>query len=251
MTAARCEERVHGLYGEGLLQAPAVLQPMAVWNDGSGRLFTLLIGEASPDSATDRFVLGLARARVDAIVTTGRILRDEPDVTHSLGDPDLDAWRVAVAGRDRPPVSVILTARDDLDFAHPVFGAEEVLVVTSEEVEPVLASRAPDHVEIVGRAYTALRETVRWLHEDRGFASVSVEAGPSSSLELYRAPVRVDELMLSVYQSPSLPDAARGGSFLDVADLDRLFPVGAARRSECTREEESGRWSFCRFSSRS
>lgn len=249
--AEGCAERARSLYGEGLGAGPAVLQPMAVWNDGTGRLFTIDIGKASPVSETDRFVLGLARARVDAIVTTGRILRDEPGVTHELGDPGLSRWREERLQRPTLPVSVVLTRRADLDFEHPFFGSERVIVVTPEAVARDLARPAPVHVEVVGRRETGLRETLRWLRETRGFESISVEAGPSTSLALYDDPVQVDELMLSVYNAASLPDEARGGAFLDVADIDRLFPVGGARRSECSRDEESGPWSFCRFSSRS
>jgi len=249
--AERCGERIRALYGEELREAPPVLQAMAVWADGTGRLFTLRIGSASPESASDRFVLGIARARVDAIVTTGRILRDEPGVRHDFGDPDLGAWRALRCGRPAPPVSVVLTRRPDLDLAHPLFGAARGIVVTDEAAAGALRARAPGHVEVVALPRTGLRDVVRWLRETRGFESVSVEAGPASSLALYREPVVVDELMLSVFQAPSLAEAARGGAFLDVADVDRLFPMGGARRSECTREEASGPWSFCRFSSRS
>ena len=248
---ARCAERIQGLYGDGLETAPGVLQPMAVWADGTGRLFTIDIGPESPESATDRFVLGIARARVDAIVTTGRILRDEPDVRHDYGDPDLADWRAARCGRRGAPASVVITRREDLDFGHPFFGAERIVVVTGKANLASLRERAPGNVEVVGRDRTDLRETIRWLRESRGFESVSVEAGPSTSLDLYRDPVVVDELMLSIFQAPSLPESARGGAFLDVADVDRLFAAGVARRSECIRDEDSGTWSYCRFSSRS
>ena len=78
------DRRVAALYGEvdwrgarGVLQVAAVADRAWV---------AIAIGPAAPSSATDRFVLGFARARSDAIVTTGAILRAEPDLVHELSD---------------------------------------------------------------------------------------------------------------------------------------------------------------------
>jgi hypothetical protein len=57
--------------------------------------------------------------------------------------------------------------------------------------------------------------------------------------------VAVDELMLSICRVSTLPPGVRGGELFELAAPGRLL----GQRSECTREEESGTWSFLRFRS--
>ena len=219
----RCAQRIRDLYGDDLLRPAGVLHVTSAWREPTtGRLFTLRIGPQSPPSATDAFVLELARARVDALVTTGQILRDEPGLRNDLRDPELIAWRRHTLGKAAPPLTVVSSRRTDLPPAHPVFATSEVVVRNA-----------------------GLRECLAWLRDERGITSVSIEAGPSSSRALYDAPLAVDELLLSVCHLPSLPEGVRGGELPDLAALGRLLP----EESECTREEESGRWSFLRLRS--
>ena len=70
------------LLGPGLDRALGVLHVAAVWETPDGRYRTLRVGEGAIRSASDAVVLSAARARADAIVTTGRILRDEPELMH-------------------------------------------------------------------------------------------------------------------------------------------------------------------------
>lgn len=218
----RCAARIRELYGDDLLTPSGVLHVTSAWSDSGGRLFTLRIGPNSPASATDFFALELARARVDAIVTTGQILRDEPGLTNELTDPELASWRRERLGKKGPPVTVVLSRRTDLPRSHPLFATSEVVVRNA-----------------------GLRESLAWLCDERGFTSVAIEAGPSTSRAVYDPPVAVDELLLSIYRAPELPEGVRGGELLGLPALGRLFP----ERSECTREEESGMWSFLRLHS--
>ncbi len=248
--AARCAARIREIFEDDLQAPPGVLHVTAVWQDAGGRLFTLRIGASTPRSATDAFVLGVARARCDAVVTTGRILRDEPEVLHRLPD-DLAAWRRQRLGRREPPLTVVLTARHDVDLAHPLL-ARRALVVTSRDAAPRLVARVReagrgDGIEVVGRTAPSLRDLLSFLREERGLADVCVEAGPATTAALYTEPPCVDELMLSVYLGSALPRGVRGGAFLGPGVLERVFPEPESLCRRFRRDEpESGPWLFCR-----
>jgi hypothetical protein len=72
---------------------------------------------------------------------------------------------------------------------------------------------------------------------------VSIEAGASTALELYREPALVDEVWLSAYLEPWLHEDVHGDSFLSVAELDARF----AGRPAAVVQQESGRWAFRRL----
>lgn len=218
----RCARRIREIYGDDLLAPAGVVHVTSAWSDPDGRLFTLRIGSLTPRSATDFFALELARARADAIVTTGQILRDEPGLTSDLTDPELLAWRRERLEKSVPPLSLVLSRDTGLDRSHPLFAASEAVVRNA-----------------------SLRDSLGWLRDERGITSVAIEAGPSTTRALYEEPVVVDELMLSICRVPSLPAGVRGGELFELAALDRIF----GQRSACTREEESGTWSFLRFRS--
>ncbi len=219
--------RILEIFGDPLCQPPGILHVTSVWRGQGGALPTLRIGPDTPKSETDRFVLGLARARCDAIVTTGRILRDEPGVRHRLPDALAD-WRARYRGLAAAPVSVVLTGRLDLDPSHPLLQeAARVLVVTTATRAPALQARvANDRIEVVGRADASLRDTLDFLQRERGLASICVEAGPSSTRSLYADPLRVDELMLSVFEGERMAPGVAGNAFADdkllARQLDRV-----------------------------
>ncbi len=218
----RCARRIREIYGDDLLAPAGAVHVTSAWSDRDGRLFTLRIGSDTPRSATDFFALELARARTDAIVTTGQILRDEPDLTCDLTHPEVVAWRRERLGKSAPPLTLVVSRGTGLDRSHPLFAASEVIVRNA-----------------------SLRDSLDWLRDERGITSVAIEAGPSTTRPLYEEPVAVDELMLSLCRVPALPEAVRAGELLELAAFDRLF----GQRSECTLEEESGTWSFLRFRS--
>ena len=265
-TAADCEHRARLLYGPvpeatrpgDLPTAPllplsgGVLHVTAVGRDERGDLHTIALGPGAPISPTDFFVLNLARARADAIVTTGKILRDEPGLSLALQGPDgepaaLAAWRRDHARRSSPPLPVILTRGRDVDFAHPIFYGEVLPILFTDEDGarrlrgPALAVGA----SIVVRPRPGLRDTVETLRRRPAFGPTSIEAGPAATREIYARPGDVDELLLSIYEERPLPPDLRAGPFpLDEAEIRVRFSATRAPRATT---EPSGRWSFHRL----
>ena len=261
--AEDCAARIRRIFEDDLLAPAGVLHVASAWQDAEGRLFAMRIGPATPRSATDAFVLGVARARCDAIVTTGRILREEPAVRHAL-PPGLAAWRVRLPGRRPAPLSVVLTARDDLDLAHPLLSGR-ALVVTSRAAAQALVARAraagrEEDLEVVARPAPGLRDLLALLRDERGLTNVCVEAGPATAASLYEASPCVDELLLSIHLGRSLPAGVKGGALPGPEALARAFdarpsplagdaeaPSADAALSRFRVEEPSGPWLFCRF----
>ena len=128
MTAADCAHRVGDIFGTDLTSVCGVIHVTAVWRESLKSFITIKINNTSLHSETDFFLLNLTRARADAIITSGKILREEPEVTHDLQGPvgvpeALGSWRVERLGKTSPPLSVVLTSGRELDFAHPLFQA--------------------------------------------------------------------------------------------------------------------------------
>jgi len=257
--AIACEERIRALWSSGCsgpdaaleMRAPAgVLHVTAVGRTFGGGLDVIAIGPGAPASRTDFFLLNLCRARADAIVTTGRILRSEPDVHHGVqgtGDEPamLAAFRRETLGKTRAPRSVVLTSGLDLDLGHPMFhGARPALVATGSRGAAALRARANEaDLEIAELPRPDLRAVVEMLARE-GCGTICVEAGPATSLDLYRAPIAVDELVLSTWEERVLPEGLRAGRFLPGQDLEALLP---RHGPVAERIEESGRWSFRRL----
>jgi hypothetical protein len=219
-------------------------------DDGQDELRTLAINQHTPKSPWDAFVLSLCRARAGAILTTGANLREEPELTHLplVSEPAasaLVAWRNR-EGMGQPPLSVVLTSGRDLDWDHPLFGGETV-IFTGREGEERLGEAAKERgVELVAVAEPAPRGVVRWLRES-GRGPVSIEAGPSTSRELYRDPSLVDELVLSLFHGEEVPEPARGKALMLVTEMQKALPLASSPRWV---DEASGRWSFRRLSRR-
>jgi len=254
-TAADCTRRILELFGDELEETPGVLHPIAVWQPpGGGPPLALRTGTPqTPRSDTDRFVLGVARARVDAVLTTGRNLRLEPRLTHALWprrrgggwETALGAWRRERLGRSPRRWSLVLTRRVDLDLGHPLFrGPTRVVLFTDEATARELASRAAEvGAQVVGHPRPDTRAALAWLR-DRGVAGVAVEAGPTTARGLYEAPLAVDELILSTFEEPELPEAARGPAFLRQERVEALLRPAAPPRAV---QEPGGRWRFRRW----
>lgn len=236
------------LFGSPLDTRPAVSHSFAAWREAAGQpLTTININEHGPKSELDWLALHISRARADGIIITGKILRDEPNLTYDLGaDPRwgdaLQSWRERRWGVCHPPWILILTRRGDIDFEHPVFhGWGRPLIFTTDRTAtrklaaapcPVVSDEAPD-----------IRRAIRHLHLARDCECVSIEAGPSTARELYDRPMAVKELLLSVYQEPSLDPRAKGDPLVDLSTIRGLFhnETSAAHR------DAGHHWSFYRL----
>ena len=181
-----------------------VVQPTATWLAQDGTRFALKILDATPRSENDFFLLNLARARSEAILTTGAILREEPGVTHALSGPGnlpeaLADWRRSSLGLKELPLLVVLSSGRGLDPEHPAFRAPvRPVLFVPEEAADELARRFRGLAEIAAAPTTGSREAVAWLLS-QGANRISVEAGPSSARALYEAPGMIDELWRSTY----------------------------------------------------
>ncbi len=247
-TTAQVDEVLSRIYGTNLDERPAVSHITALWRQPSGGLRTIRINEHAPKSSLDWFVLNASRARAEAIITTGKILRDEPDLTYTLHGPNelgelLLRWRHEKWGLTDPPWVLVLTGGKNVDFGHPVFrGWARPLIFTSDDGASRYLAHAP--CPVVADAAPNLRRAVHHLRQQRRCGLVSIEAGPNTSRTLYDDPIVIDELLLSEFEGASLPEEARGDEFLELDRLRRLLP----NESSGAYEEPSGPWRFHRLS---
>lgn len=178
----------------------------ATWDRPGGGLWVMAIGDETPESEHDFFMLNLSRARADAILVTGKVLRDEPTLRYDLQGPGklpeaLAEWRHTHAGRSQPPLLIVLTSGRGLDPEHPALSGEwaRPVLFTSDDAElPAMDAR------VVRTPTPDARSAIRWA-QSRGATIVSLEAGPSTVLPLYEKPSVVDELLLGVCHAPSIP----------------------------------------------
>ncbi len=244
-------QAVRAVYRSDISGATGIIHATAVWRSPDGGLATLNINADTPLSRHDRFVLNLTRARADAILTTGKVLREEPSVTPSLigsGDevaPLLD-WRRVVLGKQGHPLALVLTSGRALDLDHPFFRSPiQVIVFTSHdaaaEIMPAAIERS---IDVVSHATPSITAAVAFLHKEMGNATIAIEAGPSTSLQLYRPSLVVDELLLSEFLGPALPPSVKGAPFLGPASIEEAFP-GRSEPYEVV--EPSGPWRFRRW----
>jgi riboflavin biosynthesis pyrimidine reductase len=209
-----------------------------------GELAVFRIGPRAPKSAYDRFVLGFARARARVVVTSGAILRAEPEVAYDLDGPGrsregLAAWRARYVGE---PLALFVLTRDaSLAFDHPAFERERAIVFTSSDAARVM--RPPAHVRVVGHESPSVERALHWLAREHG-DGILVELGPHASRSLYDRRVAIGELLLSVFRGPALAPSEIAGIFLRRDALDRSF----ARSSPAFEVvEASGLWEFGRY----
>jgi riboflavin biosynthesis pyrimidine reductase len=246
--AASVDRAARALFGGSLDTRPPVSHSFAAWRAAPDKpLTTIKINEHGPKSELDWLALHIARARADAIVITGKILRDEPSLSFSLrADPRwgdaLESWRERHWGLCDSPWILILTAGGEIDFEHPVFhGWGRPLIFTSDRTAtrklaaapcPVVSDEAPD-----------IRRAIQHLQLGRDCECVSIEAGPSTARGLYERPIAVRELLLSVYLEPSLDERAQGEPLVMLSEVRELFrsETSAAHR------DHGQHWSFHRL----
>jgi len=240
---------------DALPRARGVVHVVAVWRPDTWPAerpaVVMRIVPSTPRSDADAFVLALARARADAILTSGSNLRAEPDLVHrpDPGDAAADLlarYRREALGKRVAPRSAVLTrgVPGRLDLRHPLLDAGSLLVVpraAARALEPEAARRG---LEILALDVAGPREAVAALTRERGLRDLTVELGPSASRPLYESPPRVDELWLSTWLEATLPDEVRGEPFALPAGLHSIFGEACTR---VERREPSGRWRFERF----
>lgn len=228
--------------------APAVLHVAAVAERPGAGPVVLRPVHAAPRSLLDRFLLLAARARAEVIVTTGRILREEPRLPHTLrGHPAseaLEAWRREVAGLSGTPRLLVLTSGRDLDPDHPALAPPgRAVVFTSEEGAARLAPRLRGTgIALEADPAPDARRAVQWLQDAVRASRITIEAGPCAAAALYDPPPRVDELWLSTFRG-RLAEEAIGPPFVDEARIAAALPH-ASRPFEL--EEPSGPWRVAR-----
>ena len=235
------------LLGDDPARAGRVLHVAAVWRDASGSARVLRIGPETPRSEHDRFLLGLARARAEAIVTTGRILREEPSLTHALlGPPELRAalaaWRRERLVLPPRPWLLVLSSGRGLDPAHPAFhGPTRPLLFVPAEASAELRERfVSSDVRVASVPKPSVRLALAHLRR-LGAKRITLEAGPTTARELYAEPADVDELWLATWCDERLPESVIGEPFVEDALLVTALPSGSAPSS---RAEPSGPWRF-------
>ena len=209
--------RLRAVYGEDLGRGAPVVHVAAVASAPGGHLPVLAIGSGAPATATDAFALEAARARVDAIVTTGEILRREARLSHALSRESA-AWRREVLGSDRPALVVVLTRRPEEAASHLALASGPRVVLTPS-TRP--ATSAIAGIRVLERCFDSLAGALALLANERAARSISVEAGPHTARELYRAAPLVDELLLSIYDVPPLAPSV--GEFATAAELGAVF----------------------------
>ncbi len=237
------------LVGDDPARAGRVLHVASVWRDTAGAARVLRIGPTTPRSRHDTFLLSLARARAEAIVTTGRILREEPALTHGLrGPPELRAalaaWRRERLVLDSPPWLLVLSSGRELDPTHPAFHGptRPLLFVPARAANAVRERFSATDVRVASLPEPSARLALDHLRR-LGAKRITIEAGPSTARELYAEPARVDELWLASYAGDAPPAEAIGEPFVDETRLAAVLPEAS---TPSVRNEPSGAWVFTR-----
>ena len=238
------------LLGDDPARAGRVLHVASVWRDAAEVARVLRIGPRAPRSRHDAFLLALARARAEAIVSTGRILREEPALTHGLrGPPELRealaAWRRERLVLPHDPWLLVLSSGRELDPMHPAFHAavRPLLFVPSAAAAGLRERFADTDVRLVSVPRPNVRLALDHLRR-LGAKRVTIEAGPSTARELYDEPARVEELWLATFAGAAPPAEAIGEPFVPDARLAAVLPDASAPSE---RDEPSGPWRFERL----
>ena len=252
------DKRLAELYGEVDWKASTgVLHVAAI---AARDRAVIIPGPAAPVSETDRFVLSAARARADAIVTTGAILRSEPDLRHDLAQDPAEnlaflEWRRERLGKSDAPLIVVLSASADFPLEHPAIrGAARGFVWTTADGAARLRRRVGErlaNLDVVqdGQNVDGVVGATLRLLTFPGIETVLVEAGPSASAALYARARQgepnggCDELLLSRYEN-ELARAAAGPQFVSLTAIAERFDSSP---HEVPAADSSGEWTIMRY----
>ena len=237
------------LFGVDPASDRGVLHSASVWEGPHGTR-AIRIGEHAPGSRVDYFLLHVARARASAIVTTGRILRDEPRLRYDLGASSgfvdaLTAYRGERVGLRNRATVVVLSHGKDIDFAHPTFhGWAKPLLMVPESAPSSLGDLAEFHGIALRRLPQLDLDSALASLRNGGHGTVLIEAGASTTRPRYERGRGFDELVLSRYLGAAIDSRAIGGEFPDRAMLERIY---GEPRHEHALDEASGEWSIARY----
>jgi riboflavin biosynthesis pyrimidine reductase len=202
----------------------------------------------------DRWLMGLLRARADAILMGDNTLRIEPDHVWTAefihpGDAVAFTSLREAEGRAPRPLQVFLSLEGDVDVrAAKIFsveGAHVVLATTGRGA--ARAGRAPStaaRVDILelGVESVDVRALLSTLRDDYGVASVLCEGGPRAYASLLAAGCVDDEfLSLSPVVVGSSPELPRPGLVEGVS-----FPATGSPRSRPLSLHRAGDMLFLR-----
>jgi riboflavin biosynthesis pyrimidine reductase len=235
------------LLGEDPARTQRVLHVVSVWRSDDGVARVLRIGPKTPKSRHDRFLLALSRARAEAIVTTGRILREEPALTHGAIGPTLlrealTAWRHERLGITEPPWLLVLSSGRDLDPAHPAFhGPTRALLFVPDAAAAGLRDRFVDSRARIASVPTPSARLALDHLRGLGANRITIEAGPTSTRALYDPPAALDELWRASYLGRRPEPAVIGEPFASDERCEAALPHSS---EPARREEPSGVWSF-------
>lgn len=244
------DARARALYGRVDWRGACGLLHVAAIHGPSHRV--LAIGPAAPKSETDRFALGLARARADVLVTTGSILRAEPELVHCYAeaasqDRVFARWRATTLSREASPRLLVLSASGQLPRDHPALRDTRGWIWTTQRGASQIG-RPPSGFEPIVRSQAeasiahALEFLFRQALAETATPTVLLEAGPTTTAPLYAPDARppIDELLLSRFEGP-IAIAARGPAFPEARRVERRLGPAASRVGI---EEPSGRWTI-------
>ncbi len=239
------------LAGSGVVHVLAQWRPAHWPDDRAGRV--IHIGPEAPTSGADAFVLDLARARSDFVLTSGAILRAEPDLRHDrpVRPASADAlarWRREVLGMATGPRTVVLSRGLDLDCTHPALHAGSLVLTGPAGAQRLAGPAGRAGLELRELDPAGPREALASLAaegtEHAGAPRISVELGAQAAEPLYREPVAIDELWLATFLENDLPPIARGAAFLAPRRIREIF---GAPMTRVIHREPSGSWSFERY----
>ena len=226
------------------MENPAgLLHVCAVASRHDGTLGVMRITPDTPTNLTDQFSLEVARARSDVILTSGSILRSEPDLHHALGEAT-SRWRRDILHKNNPPQIIFLSRGKSIPLNHPALRQPGALVATGEaapaEFRRELKQRGIRHWPIPG---DSPREFVRELLASAA-TTLTLEVGPSTAAQFYSGTVQVSELMLSWCRDFELPEALDAGDFASIEQLHRRF---GPPRHQSSVEDAVRSWQFSRW----
>lgn len=236
-TADDVDSLARALYGDlARCEQRGVVHVTALYTEPNGALHSLRICPSSPKSPHDFFALQLSRARADAIVITGQILRDEPTLRFELPEA-LVSWRAR--RHDTPPKLLVLTSGQSIDLAHPALDGTWASPVIFTGTEAATRIRPNASFGVVGHPEPSIETAIAWLR-DEGARTITIEAGPSTSRVLHEAG-HVDQLVLSIFRGPVAAEARGPRLFADEAEVWRRLGTGTP---PVIVDAGGGTWSF-------